>query len=384
MDLICLFRTTSNFGYYMSIGPLLIVSHRLTIFVITIVWFLSALISLQITTRDAHALNFDALVIDYSTWLEIQSTTTLLNHFELYNIPISLPYNHLMATDFWLNVPSETNVKSNYITNDFKVSNWLRADLGEIDLKGNSFPDYTYKSRTDLFDPSQAVIQKFTSIFLVIASILIIMLFLTCTGLVFLNQYVFQTVLQNCFRSDKTISWARTKKEIGRFSQFVLMIFIIIVWYTAFNATLLFRWHEYIVPIPTVIKIFSVFDINPVVWEENIEIGIFGDIGEEYEEWIEEKDFSPETGRFWQEILWNYWYILIAIMLYFGVSFYFSVFKLSLAIFMRYEKSVSRQRIFYYSIDQHRSVRKTLETDQSVCSGNNTENASKLKSDAES
>ena len=126
-----------------------------------------------------------------------------------------------MSTDFGLNVPSGTNVKSDYITNDFEVSCWLRANLGKIDLKGNPFPDYIYKSRTDLFDPSQIVIQKFTSIFLLIAFILIIMLFISLTGLVFLDKYVFRTVLQNCFRSDKNLSWARTKKEIRRFSQFV-------------------------------------------------------------------------------------------------------------------------------------------------------------------
>jgi hypothetical protein len=282
-----------------------------------------------------------------------------------------------MSTDFGLNVPSGTNVKSDYITNDFEVSCWLRANLGEIDLKGNPFPDYIYKSRTDLFDPSQIVIQKYTSIFLVVASLLIIMLFLSITSLVFLDKYVFRTVLQNCFRSDKNISWARTKKEIRRFSQFVLKIFIIIVLYTAFNATLLFLCHEYIVPIPTVIKIFSVFDIDPVFWEDNIEIGIFGDIGQEYEGWSNKKGFSSETGRFFQELLWNYWYILIALILYFGFSFYLSVFKLSLGMFKRYKMRVRRRKFFYHSLERHRLNKKTLETDQPACSGNNTENASK-------
>ena len=355
----------------------MIVPQRLTIFVIAIVWLSILLISLPITTRNAHALKFDALVIDNSTCIENQSTTSLLYHFELNNIHTTLPYSHLMATDFGLNVPSGTNVKSDYFTNDFEVSCWPRANLGEFDLKGNPFPDYIYKSQTDLFDPSQIVIQKYTSIFLVIASILIIMLLFTCTGLVFLDKYVFHTVLQNCLRSDNTISWARTKKEIGRFAQLILKIVIIIVLYIAFNATLLFLCHEYIVPIPTVIKIFSVFDIDPVVWEDNIEIGIFGDVGEEYEEWSRKKDFSPETGRFFQEFLWNYWYILIALILYYGFSFYLSVFKLSLYMFKRYKMRVRRRKFFYYSVERHRLDKKTQETDQPVCSGNNTENASK-------
>ena len=362
----------------------MIMSHRLTIFLIAIVCLSTALISIPITTRDAHALNFDALDIYHSTWIENQSTTPLLYHFEPYNISIPLPYSHLMATDFGLNVSSGTNVKSDYITNDFEVSCWLQANLGKIDLKGNPFPDYIFKSRIDLFDPSQIVIQKFTSIFLVIVSIFIIMLFVSVIGLVFLDKYVFHTVLQNCFRSDNKISWDRTKKEIRRFSQLILKIVMIIVLYIAFNATLLFLCHEYIVPIPTVIKIFSVFNIDPVVWEDNIEIGIFGDIGAEYDRWSNKKGYSYETDRFFQEFLWDYWYILIALILYFGVSFYLSVFKFSLGMFKPYKMGVKRRKFFYYSIERHRLNKKMLETDQPVSSGNNTENASKKIPDAES
>jgi len=399
----------------------MIVSHRLTIFVIAIAWLSTALIATPITSRDAYALNFDAPVIDYPTretiyriekrtenigrkfkkeatefieaasiisdqtdhfWIKNQSTTTLLYHFMPYHSSIPLPSSHLTATDFWLNVPSGTNVIGNYGTNDFEVPAWLRANLGEIDLRENPFPDYIYKSRTDLFDPSQVVIQKFTSNFLVIASILIIMLFFTCGGLVFLDRFVFRTVLQNCFRSDNNISWNRIKKEIKRFSQFVFKIIIVIILYIILNAGFLFLCHQYIVPIPTVIKIFSVFDIDPVVWERNIEIGKFGDVGEEYEGWSKKKGFSPETDRFFQELLWNYWYILIALVLYFGCSFYLSVFKISMGSFKHYKKGVIRRKYFYYSVDRSRLVKKNLTRDYPVCCDNNQDSTDKKYDDA--
>ena len=130
-------------------------------------------------------------------------------------------------------------------------------------------------------------------------------------------------------------------------------------------------------PIPIVVKIFSAFDIDPVSWEENIEIGVFGDIGAEYEQWSKSKDFSPVMARFWQEFLWNNWYILIALLLYFGFTFYFSVLKISFGMFMHYKKRVIRRSLFYHSVDQHKLNKKMLDTNQLAHSGNNTENDSK-------
>ena len=351
--------------------------HRLTIFVVALGGLLTVVIAVSITTRDAYALNFDAFAIDYSTCLENHSTIDLFYPYEPYDNLSLLNFSQLKTADFWLNVSLGENGKSEYISNDFDVSDWPLTNLNEIGIKEITFPGNIYESIIDPVGPSQVVVQKFTSIFLISASILIAMLFFTCAGFVFLDKTTFHTVLKNCFRSDKSISWDRFKKEIGRFSQFVLKIFIIIVYYIVFNATLLTLCHEFIVPVPIVVKIFSAFNIDPAVWEENIEIGVFGDIGAEYEQWSKAKGFSPEIGRFWQEFLWDYWYILIALLLYFGFTFYFSVFKLSLGIFMRYKKRVIRRSIFYYSVDLHRQNKKTFDTNQPVCSGNNTENASK-------
>lgn len=332
---------------------------RLLIFVITLVEVLTILIPVSITTRDAYAFNFDAFDINYSSRIENHSTIDLFYPCKPCDILVPLNFSHLNITDFWLNVSFGKNVKSQYIGNDFEVSDWPLTKLNEIDIKKIPFPDNIYKSKIDSFDPSQIVVQKFTSIFLLFASILIFTLFFTCAILVFLDKMTFHTVLQNCFRLDKSISWERIKKEIRRFSQFVLKVFIIIVCYILFNATLLLLCHEYIVPIPIVVKIFSAFNIDPVVWEENIEIGVFGDIGMEYEQWSKAKGFSPEIGRFWQEFLWNYWYVLIALLLYFGLTFYFSVFKLSLKMFMHYKKRLIRRSLFYHSVDLHRINKKT-------------------------
>jgi hypothetical protein len=350
--------------------------HRLTIFAIALVGLLTILITVSITVRDAHALNFDAFSSDYSTCIENESKIDIFYLGEPYNILTPLNFKHLKTTDFLLNGPLDKNTKHKYIANDFEVSGWLPTHLDETDVKKILSSDNIYKSKIDSFDLSQVVVQKFTSLFLIFASVLIFMLFFTCAILVFLDKITFQTVFQNCFRPDKSISWERIKIEIRRFSRFVLKVFIIIICYIVFNAILLTLSHEYIVPIPIVVKIFSAFNIDRVAWEENIEIGVFGDIGAEYEQWSKAKGFSPETGRFWQEFLWNYWYILIALLLYFAFTFYFSVFKLSLGIFMRYKKRTIRRGLFYHSVDLHKLNKKTLDTNQLVHGENNTENES--------
>ena len=389
-------------------------SHRPTIFLISIVWLSTALIFTPMASRNAHSLNFDAPQINYPTsevfnriekinenigrksekdatefieiasiisdetdhfWIKNQSTNTLPYPFLPYHSYIPQPISRLTPTDYWLDVPSGTNVIDDSGIDDVETQNWLRINLGEFDQKRNPFIDYIYKPRTDLFDPSQVVVQKFTSIFLVIASILIFMLFSTCAGLVFLDKFVFRTVLQNCFRLDKNISWSRTKKELRRFFKFVLKVLMVIILYIMLNAGFLFICHKYIVPMPTVIKIFSVLDVDPVVWEKNIEIGIFGDIGAEYERWSQNQNISPKMSRFWQEFLWNNWYILVALMLYFGSSFYLSVFKISMGFFKRYRKGVIRRKYFYYSVDRSRLAKKTIAQNNEVCCDNDDQDS---------
>jgi hypothetical protein len=348
----------------------MIKNHRLTILVLVIAGLSTAFITVPITSRKAHALSFDAKVIGHPGNKAIyynEKTDKVNTIFDF----------EKGAIDFWLNVPSEAGAEDNFETYNFKSLDSLYAYLGAIDLKGNPLPTYIYDPPEDLFDPSQAVIKRYIFNFGVIAFILTGMMILICAGFVFLDKYAFRIALQNCSRSGNNISWDRTKREIRHYSRFVLKVLMIIVLFISFNATLLYLCHEHIVPIPTVIKIFSYFDSNPVVWEKNIEIGKFGDIGEEYEEWSKEQGFSPETGRFWQEFLWHNWYILIAIILYFGFSFYFSVFKFSLKMFMRYKMRLMRRRGFYYAVDRHRLVKKTEEIDQPECSDNNFEIASK-------
>ena len=241
---------------------------RLTIFLIALVGLLTNLISVSITTRDAYALKISA-----------QETI-----------------------DFWLDLPFGKNAIKEYITNDFKVGDWLLTNLDEIDVKEVPSPDNISISEIDSIDPFQIVVNKFSSNLLIFPSILIIMLFFTCAGFVFLDKFTFQTVLHNCLRSDKSISWRRIKKEIGRFSQFVLTILIIIVFYIVFSATLL--------------------------------------------------ALCP------QEFLWNSQYRLIALLFYFGITFYFSIFKLSRVIFKGYKNRVIRRSDFYYFNDLDRLNKK--------------------------
>lgn len=242
---------------------------RLTFFLIALVGLLSNLIPVSITTRDAYAIKI----------------------------------GFIETTDFWLDLPLGKNPKNEYIPDDLKVTDWLLTNLDEIDVKEVLSPHGIFISEIDSFDPPPVDVEKFPSNLLVFPSILMIMVFFTCSGFVFFDKITFKTVRNNCFRPDKSISWRRIKKEIGRFSQFVLKILFIIVCYIVLSATCYIAFSDTLLALSH------------------------------------------------QEFLWNNQYGLIVLLLSFGVTFYFFVFKLSLVIFKGYKNKVIQRSYFYYSID---------------------------------
>ena len=372
--------------------------HRKGINAISIAWISTALLTTPIAGKNAYALRFDVSAIDHPIsevicciekrnenidrksqknarefieiakvisdptehfWMENQSGTTILLYpFLPYHSFIPLPDSHLTSAGDWLIIPSGKTGKSNSGPVDYEVSSRFLNNFGEIDLKKNTFSDYLYRPPTNSKDQSLVVIQKFVRNLIVIAFVFIIMLFFICAGLVFFDKSVFDTVLQNCFRLDKNISWNRTQKEIKRFSQFIFKIMSIVIIYIILNTGLIVLCYEYIEPIRTVIKVFSYFDMDPDVWEINIATGLYGEIEDRYERWGEERYFNPRFANLLQKFLSNYSLILIALMVYFGFFFYVFVFKNSVLFLKHYKEGVIRRKYFYYSVDLSRLAKR--------------------------
>lgn len=201
------------------------------------------------------------------------------------------------------------------------------------------------------FDAASAAIEKPTAYLYRFAYLTIAIVLFLGIGLVFMDIPLFKTVIRNCYRIESTFSTKRTKKEIKHLALLAFRITSVLAVYLILNVCILTLCHKFIVPIPIIVKIFTAFDVDRVVWEDNIEIGMFGDIGEEYEQWSEKQGFSYRTARFWQEMLWHNWIILMVLLVYFGTSFYYTVLKVTLSFFRRYKRRVYRRRRIYSRYD---------------------------------
>ena len=239
-----------------------------------------------------------------------------------------------------------------------KSSNWdvdvfdaYDESVFMIGLKGDPIYYNVLHPFPDSFDPSQTIIKKAISLFFFVAIICIGMFFFVTISRLFIDISVFRTVLRNCKRLGNGVSWYRTKREIGHLIKLFSVILIISLIYVMVNSVIMIIVNDYIIPFPIAIKIISAFDIDPIVWEKNIEIGIYGDIGIEYEKWAENIGFSLRTTDFLQKFLWEYKYVLASLALYFMFSFYFLVLKISLHLHKRYKKRLFRREIFHHKYD---------------------------------
>ena len=175
------------------------------------------------------------------------------------------------------------------------------------------------------------------------------------------SQGLFRSTLRNCVRLDGSISSKRTWGEFKRLLKFGMVLLIIPLSFIAVNGMAVYFVHNYIIPIPIATDIFSVFNIDPVVWENSIENEALGDVGAQYEEWSRKKGFSPQSARFWQETLWSNWVFFVLFALYLVGTFYFFVVKMCSAVIIYHRKGLFRRKEIYYNMDlttipEHRMI----------------------------
>lgn len=171
-----------------------------------------------------------------------------------------------------------------------------------------------------------------------------------CLSLVVLAMVPWQVVrlaLQNCIRLDGSTSWRRVRRETIRLMRLVAGLLVMPVLAAVLVGSVVAVIHSYIVPLPVVHDVFRAYHSDPLVWEDNIEIGSLGDVGEDYEQWSQRKGFSPETARFWQELLWHNWMpaaifaLLIAVVLLWLFARYY------VSLVRHYQKGIVQRRRMY-------------------------------------
>ena len=170
------------------------------------------------------------------------------------------------------------------------------------------------------------------------------------------DQNVFVIALFNCLGPDGRIDKTRAWREIRVLIKFVSTLLTVLLLFVGISAAPIVWIHSYVVPIPIVIKIFGVLDINEEAWEADVFEGRAGKVREEYEAWRNERDMSKRMAFFWQKSLWNSWPVLSFIGINVFFCFCFLVLKVFFELFRRYKKGVLLREGIYVSRDGHYSI----------------------------
>ena len=170
------------------------------------------------------------------------------------------------------------------------------------------------------------------------------------------NENVFVSALLNCVCPDGGINQTRAWREFRVLVKFVSSLLLTLFLFVAISAAPIVWIHSYVVPIPIVIKIFGVLDINEEAWEADVFEGRAGKVREEYEAWRKKKDMSKRSTFFWQKFLWNSWPVLCVIGINVFFCFCFLVLKVFFELFRRYKKGVLLREGIYVSRDGHYSI----------------------------
>ncbi len=160
---------------------------------------------------------------------------------------------------------------------------------------------------------------------------------------------VFLVAVLNCFWPDGTINRDRLWREVRYLVRFLSSLLIAIIVFIGISTAPIVWVHTYMVPIPIVAKIFSVFDLDEETWEENVFTGQAGEVVKEYEAWRKDQGMSRQTSLNLQKFLWHSWYTLVAYGLYLVVLFYLLLMKVSHSLFFNYKRQVlSRERAYCF------------------------------------
>ena len=327
------------------------------VIVLIILWSLISLFTISVIDMGTfvYALSIEVKT-DLIEEMEINENFTINDLFEkaannFSQTQTATPTNKLSPFN-------NTSVSSiSYSLNNRVFSDFSYHDYLSIKIWGDLSQVQFLQLAEDKYDPEQSLLQPFISkikftIYAFVGFMLSILL-----GIVFIDFKTFHTTLKNCIRSDRSISYKRTKYEATRLLKYLISIVMIVALFISIHAAILFPIDRYILPIPFVLKIFSVFDTDPQIWEANIKTGIYGDINTEHEYWLMERGYSLASAEFFQFLLWNLWYFIAALLIYFIISLYFIVIKIGVSFYNKYQIQVIRKSHLYGTVDLHRANR---------------------------
>jgi hypothetical protein len=160
----------------------------------------------------------------------------------------------------------------------------------------------------------------------------------------------------NSRRVDGSISRKRAGIELKQGSSFMADVLLVPVLATSLFMAAFFVVDRYVIPLPLLRDVLSLFDAQFAVWDENMESGQFGDVGVTYGEWARSRGYSENTGYSIRKFLKNNWLALVVVSVVAGAFFYWFTTRYYLSALKAYNKKLMRRRENYRYVDVRRSI----------------------------
>jgi hypothetical protein len=160
----------------------------------------------------------------------------------------------------------------------------------------------------------------------------------------------------NSRRVDGSLSKKRAGIELKQGGGFMAEVLLVPVLATSLFMAGFFIVDRYIIPLPLLRDVLSLFDTQFAVWDENMESGQFGDVGISYGEWARSRGYSDNTGYTIRKFLKNNWLAMVVISVAAGAFFYWFTTRYYLSALKAYNKRLMRRRENYRYVDVRRSI----------------------------
>ena len=159
--------------------------------------------------------------------------------------------------------------------------------------------------------------------------------------------------LRNCIRLDGRWHPQRSRVEARGLLKVITLLIVVPVIYLVTSVAIIWAVNQYIVPLPFVFKLASVFHIEEEAWEANIEnaFGSMAGMAEEYEAWGRERGMSAPTAKLMEKTLWHGWPVYVGLGLFLGLNAYIFCIRLIIKAVRRYRQNLNVRKERYYDAD---------------------------------
>ena len=165
-----------------------------------------------------------------------------------------------------------------------------------------------------------------------------------------------RAAVANARRLDGTVSKRRVAIEAKKGGSFMAEVLLMPLLATTLLTSGFMIVDRFMIPLPLLRDVVSLFDVRFSNWDERMESGRFGDVGVTYGEWVRSRGYSDDAGYTMRKFLKNNWLALLVAAALAGAAVYWFAVRYYIAILRRYRKLLLRRRENYRKLDVVREI----------------------------